>query len=137
LSAVAQLLGVDETVLFSATDSTGSTAQTITLSEPYTAFKRIKMYYSIDDGDAGMAEILTTCNKINCYTQCSQAPVGGICMYKGERYYLVNDNQISASPSASMIYWNNSTNDSTTQTGKCQSYAAFRVHEIYGIGRKQ
>ena len=125
----------DETVLFSATDSTGSTAQTITLSEPYTAFKRIKMYFSIDDGDAGMAEILTTCNKINCYTQCSQAPIGGICMYKSERYYLVNDNQISASPSASMIYWNNGTSDDTTQTGKCQTYSAFRVHEIYGINR--
>lgn len=44
LSAVAQLLGVDETVLFSA--STG-TQGNVTLSEPYTSFKRFKVEYSI------------------------------------------------------------------------------------------
>ena len=133
---VARLMGVDETLLFSATDSTGSTAQTITLSEPYTAFKRLRMYYSIDDGDAGMSEILTTNKYLNCCTQCSQAPVGTFIMWKGERYYLVNDNQISASPSASVMYRSNTTSDGAP-TAKCQNYNSFRVHEIYGIGRKQ
>ena len=127
----------DETVLFSAANSSGSTAQTITLSEPYSAFDRLRMYYSIDDGDAGMTEVLTTCSRFDCSTQCSQAPQGGVSMWKGERYYLMNGNQISASPSASMLYWSNSTSDSTTQTGKCQSYSSFRVHQILGINRKE
>jgi hypothetical protein len=127
----------DETVLFSATDSTGSTAQTITLSEPYSAFNKLRMYYSIDDGDAGMSEILTTNTIINCSTQCSQAPIGAVSMWKGERYYLMNGNQISASPSASMIFWNNTAGNNTTVTARCQSYAAFRIHQVVGVNRKE
>ena len=129
-------IGTDETVLWSAANlSQGDASQLITLNEPYTAFKRLKVFYKIDDGDANSTEILTNNELFDCSTQCSQAPVGAVCMWKGERYYLVNNNQISASPSASMIFWNNTTSNNTTVTAKCQAYSSFRLQQVIGINR--
>ena len=126
----------NEAVLFKSTDASGSTAEVITLNESYNNFDKLRIYYRIDDGDAGSNEILTTNTAIDCYTLCSQAPIGAVCMYKGLRYILTNGNQISASPSASLIFWNNTTANNTTVTAKCQPYSSFRVQEIVGINRK-
>ena len=116
----------DETVLFSAANTLGSNVQTFTLSEPYGNFDRIKMYYRINDGDAGCTECLTTNSHFDAITWAGYGPSATATrIAKALRYYFTAGNQISAAPSAILF------NGSIVNEG----YNTFYVQRIIGINR--
>ena len=122
--------GYNETKLWTTTATAGENIQTFTLSEPYTAFERIKLFYHINDGDAGCAECMSQNGSFDAMTMSNYSPgATGTSIAKGLRYYLVNNNQISAADKCA--FFNIGAKTSTTE-----SYSVFYVHEIVGINRK-
>lgn len=120
----------NETKLWTTTATAGENIQTFNLSEPYTGFERIKIFYHINDGDAGCAEGMTTNTCLDAMTMANYAPNGtGTDIAKGLRYYLVNDNQISAADTC-MFKSMGSTAVSH------ESYTVFYVQQIVGVNRK-
>jgi len=123
--------GYNETKLWVSESTQGSNIQTFTLNEPYTSFERIKIFYRINDGDAGCAECLTANTHVDAITMANYSPANtGTDIAKALRYYLVNDNQISAAPSAAFKSLG------STAIGH-EAYSVFYVQEIIGVNRKQ
>lgn len=123
--------GYNETKLWVSEGSGGSNIQTFNLNEPYTAFERIKIYFRINDGDAGCAECLTANTHVDAITMANYSPANtGTDIAKALRYYLVNDNQISAAPTALF-------KSMGATAVSHETYSVFYVQEIIGVNRKQ
>lgn len=123
--------GYNETKLWISDTTGGSNIQTFNLNEPYTNFERIKLYFRINDGDAGCAECLTSNSQMDAITMANYSPAStGTDIAKGLRYYLVNGNQISAAPTAMF-------KSMAATAVNHESYSVFYVQEIIGVNRKQ
>jgi len=122
----------NETKLFVASTTAGSNDRPITLAEPYTNFERIKIYFRINDFDAGCSECMSYNKYLDLITQSNYGPSGPDKNYsKGIRMYLVNDNQLSAAPSAFCFY----VNQNKQLTYFNEAYSIYYVNEVIGINR--
>ena len=122
LSAVAQLLGVDETVLFEGDAKFQS--GTATLSEPYTNFKRIKVYGHTDDGVSYPwgTEVDTTSGIIGVGIATNNAGWS-------KWFYLSMQNSTAFVPhSGWVLTWGSTAQNSLSNWG---------ISKVIGIGRKQ
>lgn len=129
LSAVAQLLGVDETVLFENTSGVTSA----TLSESMTNFKRIKIKLGNDDGTNGTQYFEYPADPSAIKNLTYQAG-GGSNFYFVCLYCSATDTSIAVSKEAAVI----KAFGSTSVTGQnTNSVYASAIHEVIGIGRKQ
>ena len=132
LSAVAQLLGVDETVLYSG--DLNMPANNLELSEPASAFEHTKIYYTNNDGFQDSVDFIPMSGVIygpciNTITEWSN----------GNTYFktmtLVSDDTqtYSAWTSASQII----VNSAKQLTYSFNNSNLFRIQKVVGIGRKQ
>lgn len=136
LSAVAQLLGVDETILWS-----GTSANSFTLSEPSLNFKRLRIklrsYQSPDYYT--FCECLTNSGYFHFEFE-NQVPAAGYqCQYAGYRYTTTDDLTYTFSRGNRLCFGVNGgtySDISTNLIGSDMKDAGYPV-EIVGIGRKQ
>ena len=134
VSAVAQLMGVDETVLWSGTAAPSNFP--LTMSEPFSAFEKIEFVwdtrYNGDYGTPTKGTIVYTDNHgstvptkytlVEAYANASQT--------WWDWWYLENDNNGTALSNLKAIYYPMTGGNSASQTN-C------RLFKVIGIGRKE
>ena len=131
LSAVAQLLGVDETVLFSA--STPVTAFTTT--EPLSAFNEVAVYVSPDYNSEGPSKVVIPMMGLNT----SKFKFGWIGTFNGwkniEWQFVYNNTAMTSFIPVSGAYFGR--NASNQITGGEWTNNVMYMYKVIGIGRKQ
>ena len=136
LSAVAQLLGVDETVLYSNT----AVSNTIDLSEACTNFNRLrlKVYSPQSTGLVSYHEIEPKTNELWFSRQCIIPAAQYKLQIVGE-YFTANNAQNYTFVSGFRWYGNNNAygGDTTTNLTGASLKDGGYITEIVGIGRKQ
>ena len=126
ISAVAQLLGIDETVLWIGELSVGQTA---TLSEPYSSFKKIEFKYkNWTPGDNGIMSYESYGTDFNHWSTLNSWLNGNLKAIFIGAYSAIDDTHVT-------LY--SATFNNITETNQWSDAALnYRLYEIRGIGRK-
>jgi hypothetical protein len=132
LSAVAQLLGVDETVLWEGTPT--STITSIQLSEPWSGFKRVKLFGKSEGGGVLYSEFDT--NRTNTNINLSN---GGFSDWNSNNFFVNvtipchfnSSDTISVNSARYVGYWSNSWQAKTVAPN-----TANIITKVVGVGRK-
>ena len=132
VSAVAQLMGVDETVLWEGEINT--TAQSAQLSEALSGFNSVKFYAHRMNNPIGrgieVQEFVPTWNMTNreCYFYCLWTDMASNTIYQNMMYISAKDDVIGFLPG-----WRK---EGTTENTGITAYG-FRIEKVVGIGRKE
>lgn len=137
LSAVAQLLGVDETVLWSGSANTG----TLNFTDPLTSFKEFKFY--VDVPERGINKVLTFYDAVNTVKPgfiqliTTTMTTGSVVNDWWQGVYNINATVDTATYKSMSIYANGQYYKQCSTTACGTNASKLVVKKVIGIGRKQ
>jgi hypothetical protein len=126
LSAVAQLLGIDETVLYS-----GAATNNGSLNESVENFDTIKVNYITDDGMQGVTEFMPSYTKSISLDSMYVAQNSAV-WFKATNYTFSSNTSFNSYPH--QLFKANNTITATWSNNTANS--TFRITRVIGIGRK-
>ena len=136
LSAVAQLLGVDETVLWSGSASDG----TLNFTDPLTSFKEFKFYVNIPE--RGTNKVLTFYDGVNTVTPgfiqltTTTMTTGSVVSAWWQGVYNINATVDTATYKSMSIYANGQYYKQCSTTACGTNPSKLVIKKVIGIGRK-
>lgn len=136
ISAVAQLLGVDETVLWSGNTGTDSPTTAFSINEPFSSFKRIR-FEGMQYGNASPIYEITTPTANNnigvLFSYFTLSENGNPYQIRGASYSSNNGTDYTEYKEK-FLYWSNT---SLTAVGGGTATNGPNIQRIIGIGRKE